>query len=198
MGRKPKKVGSSDPGRNTPDVHSHIVARTTDVIYGSDPFFTRLSTNNAERFTGNSRIQRPIIVGELNGDFMGRGEQMDISFVTTDAALAVNMSVAWVNITLYGFDAMNDDGPEAIFNQVEMKFLNASLKMAKLMGTNMYLNAQGTRTKYLNGLSEWYDDGTNYPQVGGQNRTDINGTPNGTPGGLNAYYASLAASPCRS
>jgi len=28
---------------------------------------------------------------------------------------------------------MNDDGPEAIFNQVEMKFLNASLKMAKLL-----------------------------------------------------------------
>jgi hypothetical protein len=31
---------------------------------------------------------------------MARGEGVNIDFVTTDAALAVNMTVAWVNITL--------------------------------------------------------------------------------------------------
>lgn len=154
----------------------------------------RFSTKNAEKFTGNSRVRRPIIVGELNGDFMTRGEGVNIDFVTTDAALTINMTVAWVNITLYGFDAMNDDGPEAVFNQVEMKFLNASLKMAQLLATNMYLNGQlAGRTKYLNGFSEWYDDGTNFPSVGGQTRSSINGTPNGTVGGLNAYTASLTS-----
>jgi hypothetical protein len=126
---------------------------------------------------------------------MGRGETMDISFVTTDAAITCDMKVAWVNITLYGFDAMNDDGPEAIFNQVEMKFLNASLKMAKLLAVNMYLNGQSStgRVKYLNGFEEWYDDGTNFPTVGGQTRSDINGIPNGTVGGLNAYQATLTS-----
>ena len=124
---------------------------------------------------------------------MSKGDTMDISFVTTDAAITVDMKVAWVNITLYGFDAMNDDGPEAIFNQVEMKFLNASLKMAKLLAVNMYQNGQAStgRAKYLNGFQEWYDDGTNFPQVGGQTRSDINGIPNGTVGGLNAYQATL-------
>lgn len=171
----------------------HIVDKTTDIIYGADPAFTRLSQQNAERFTGNSRVRRPVIVGELNGDFMGKGETMSIAFVTTDAAITCDMKVAWVNITLYGWDAMNDDGPEAIFNQVEMKFLNASLKMAKLLAVNMYQNGQAStgRQKYLNGFDEWYDDGTNYPQVGGQNRSDINGIPNGTVGGLNAYQATL-------
>lgn len=165
------------------------------MIYASSPVFTRLSQQNAEKFTGNSRVRRPIIVGELNGDFMGRGETMDISFVTTDAAITCDMKVAWVNITLYGFDAMNDDGPEAIFNQVEMKFLNASLKMAKLLAVNMYLNGQSStgRVKYLNGFEEWYDDGTNFPTVGGQTRSDINGIPNGTVGGLNAYQATLTS-----
>lgn len=165
------------------------------MIYASSPVFTRLSQQNAEKFTGNSRVRRPIIVGELNGDFMGRGETMDISFVTTDAAITCDMKVAWVNITLYGFDAMNDDGPEAIFNQVEMKFLNASLKMAKLLAVNMYLDgqAQDNRTKYLNGFSEWYDDGTTFPTVGGQTRSAINGIPNGTVGGLNAYTATLSS-----
>jgi hypothetical protein len=176
-------------------VFDHIVDKTTDVIYASSPVFTRLSQQNAEKFTGNSRVRRPIIVGELNGDFMGRGETMDISFVTTDAAITCDMKVAWVNITLYGFDAMNDDGPEAIFNQVEMKFLNASLKMAKLLAVNMYLNGQSStgRVKYLNGFEEWYDDGTNFPTVGGQTRSDINGIPNGTVGGLNAYQATLTS-----
>jgi hypothetical protein len=156
--------------------------------------FTRLETQNPMPFTGNSRVRRPIIVGELNGDFMSKGDTMDISFVTTDAAITVDMKVAWVNITLFGFDAMNDDGPEAIFNQCEMKFLNASLKMAKLLAVNMYNDGQSStgRAKYLNGFKEWYDDGTNYPVVGGQTRSDINGIPNGTVGGLNAYQATLA------
>ena len=132
-------------------------------------------------------------MGELQGDFMGKGESVNIDFVKTDAAITADMKVAWVNITLYGWDAMNDDGPEAIFNQVEMKFLNASLKMAKLLAQNMYLNGQGTRTKYLNGFDEWYDDGTNYASVGGQVRTDINSIANGTVGGLNAYQATLTS-----
>ena len=174
-------------------VNDHIVNRTTDIIYASSPVFTRLSTQRAEKFTGNSRVRRPVIVGELNGDFMARGEGVNIDFVVTDAALTVNMVVAWVNISLYGFDAMNDDGPEAVFNQVEMKFLNASLKMAKVLATNMWLNGQGARTKYLNGFSEWYDDGNIFPTVGGQTRNQVNGIANGTVGGLNAYTATLTS-----
>ncbi len=174
-------------------VHDHIVNRTTDIIYASSPTFSRLSTQCAEKFTGNSRVRRPVVVGELNGDFMGKGETMNIDFVTTDAAITADLKVAWVNITLFGFDAMNDDGPEAIFNQVEMKFLNASLKMAKLLAQNMYLDGQGLRTKFLNGFSEWYDDGNIFPTVGGQTRADINGIANGTVGGLNAYTATLTS-----
>lgn len=168
-----------------------IPVATKAIIYASSPVFARLESQNHEPFTGNSLVQRPIIVGELNGDFMQKGDTVNIDFVTTDAAITAAMKVAWVNITLFGFDAMNNDGPEAIFNQVEMKFLNASLKMAKILAVNMYSNGQGTRTKYLNGFEEWYDDGTNFPTVGGQTRSDINGIPNGTVGGLNAYTATL-------
>ena len=128
-------------------MNDHIVDKTTDIVYASSPVLTRLTTKNAEKFTGNSRIRRPVIVGELNGDFMARGEGVNIDFVTTDAALAVNMTVAWVNITLFGFDAMNDDGPEAVFNQVELKFLNASMKMAQILAVNMYLNGQGSKNQ---------------------------------------------------
>lgn len=80
---------------------------------------------------------------------------------------------------------MRNDGELAIFSQVEAKFTNASLKMAKLLATDMYLNGQGARTKCLNGFQEWYDDGNTYTTVGGITRSDV--TTVGTVGGLNAY-----------
>jgi len=170
-----------------------IVPRTSDTIFKNSPVFTRLQTKQRQRFTGGTQIQRPIIVGELNGDFVNRGEAMNIDFVTTDTALVNNMKLCYVTIALYGYDSMLNDGPEAIFSQVETKFLNASMKMAKLMGTNMYLDGTSTsgRTKYLNGFSEWIDDGNLYPSVGGINRADI--VPVGTVGGLNAYTATMTS-----
>jgi hypothetical protein len=172
-------------------VTQFIVPKTTDVIFLNSPVFTRLHTRNMEKFAGGLQIQRPIIVGELNGDAIGRGEGMNIDFVTTDTALVLNLTLYYVGITLYGFDAMKNDGPESVFSQVEMKFLNASMKMAKLLATNMYLSAQDAgRSKHLEGLKGWVDDGNAYPSIGGITRSDI--TPNGTVGGLNAYVANLS------
>src|ERR1700747_3390894 len=120
--------------------YQYIVPRTTDVIYLNSPVFTRLSSRNMERFSGGTQIQRPLIYNELNGDAVGRGEAMNIDYVTTDTALLVNMKVYYVSIVLYGYDSMQNDGPAAVFSQVETKFQNAALKMAKLLATNMYLN----------------------------------------------------------
>lgn len=164
----------------------YIVPKTTDTIYLNSPVFTRLSSRNMERFAGGLQIQRPIIYNELNGDAIGRGEGFNIDYVTTDTALVNNMTVYYVNITLYGFDSMKNDGPAAIFSQVETKFQNAGLKMAKLLATNMYLdNVTAGRGKHMDGLRQWYDDGNTFATIGGITRSDI--VPNGTVGGLNAF-----------
>ena len=139
-----------------------------------------------ERFTGGLYVQRPIIYNELNGDAVGRGQAFNIDYVPTDTALINYLAVYYVNITLYGFDSMRNDGPQAIFSQVETKFQNAALKMAKLLATNMYLSNQiAGRSVHMDGFPEWYDDGNLVTQVGGITRTDI--MPTGTVGGLNAY-----------
>lgn len=112
--------------------------------------------------------------------------------MTTDSALVEPMALYYCNITLYGFDSMKNDGPESVFSQVELKFLNASLKMAKLLATNMYLSSQDAgRSKHIEGFRAWYDDATNYPAVGGITRTDV--MASGTVGGLNAYYADIGS-----
>ena len=169
--------------------YQYIVPKSTDVIFKNSPVLTRLQQKNMERFAGGLQIQRPIIVGELNGDAIGRGEAMNVDFVTTDSALVENMKLYYVNISLYGFDSILNDGDAAVFSQVETKFANASMKMAKLLGTNMYLDGQSAgRTKQLNGMAEAVDDGNLFPTYGGINRADIQTV--GTVGGLNAYTQS--------
>ena len=178
MGGNPKKVGKAFP----------VVTQL--VIYLNSPVFTRLSSRNMERFAGGLQIQRPIIYNELNGDAVGRGDAFNIDYVTTDTALVNDMKVYYVNISLYGFDSMRNDGPQAIFSQVETKFQNAALKMAKLLATNMYLdNVTGGRGKHLDGLRQWYDDGNLFPTIGGITRSDVMTV--GTVGGLNAYTNNL-------
>jgi|HubBroStandDraft_2_1064218.scaffolds.fasta_scaffold204254_1 hypothetical protein len=145
-----------------------------------------------ERFTGGLYVQRPIIYNELNGDAVGRGQAFNIDYVPTDTALVNNLAVYYVNISLYGFDSMLNDGPQAIFSQVETKFQNAALKMAKLLATNMYLSNQvAGRSLHMDGLPQWYDDGTLVPAVGGITRANI--MPVGTVGGLNAFTSNQGA-----
>jgi len=171
----------------------HIVPKSTDVIYKNSPVFTRLHTRNAERFEGGLYIVRPIIFAELNGGTFTKGTNFDTSFVNTDTAFQVNVKGYWVNISLFGFDDILNRGPEAAFSQVETKMLNAGMKMAKLLATDMYLDGGNTRaagsnsstTLALDGFEAWYDDGTNVSAVGGITRTDL--APNGTISGANAY-----------
>lgn len=168
-----------------------IIPKTTDVVYKNSPVLTRLRTQRMERFEGGTQIQRPLIIGELNGDAVGRGETFNVDYVTTDTALVLDMKAYYVNITLYGFDSMKNDSELAVFSQVETKFQNAAMKMAKLLATNMYLDAQTAgRTKHLNGFKEWYDDGALFPAVGGITRTDITST---VAAGLNAYVGTLTS-----
>ena len=169
-----------------------IVPKSTDTIFKNSPVLTKLQQKSMERFSGGLQIQRPIIVGELNGDALARGEAMNIDFVTTDTALVENMKLYYVNIALFGFDSIQNDGERAIFSQVEAKFANASMKMAKLLGTNLYLDGQSAgRTKHLNGLAEIYDDGNLFPTYGGITRSDVQTV--GTVGGLNAYTTTLTS-----
>lgn len=174
--------------------NKYIVPKSTDVIYKNSPVFTRLHTRNAERFPGGLYIQRPIIFAELNGGNFTKGTTFDIGFVNTDTAFTVNIKGYYVNISLFGFDDILNRGPEAAFSQVDTKMRNASMKMAKLLATQMYNDGGNTRaagansstTADLDGFEAWYDDGTNVSAVGGITRTDL--AANGVISGANAYY----------
>ena len=75
---------------------------------------------------------------------------------------------------------------------VESKLVNAAGKMAKLLGTDLFLDGQGTNSGIINldGFQSAIDDGTNYTTYGGVTRSDLAavGTDNT---GINSYLASV-------
>src|SRR5580704_5106550 len=109
---------------------TYIAPKATEVVYKNSPTFTRLHTRRMERFEGGTQIQRVLTVGKLWGDAVGRGTAFDIDYVVTETALQLPMKLYCVNMTLYGFDAMLNNGDPAAFSQIELKFKNAGLRMA--------------------------------------------------------------------
>jgi hypothetical protein len=168
-----------------------IVPRLVDNVYKSSPVLTRLRTNNMERFEGGTTIRHPIMYAELKGGAFTRGGTFDISYVQTDTALEVNVKYYYVNATLFGTDNVLNRGPEAAMSYVETKLVNAAGKMAKLLGTDLFLDGTGTNssTIQLDGMQQGLDDGTTFTTYGGVTRTDI---ASGANVGINGYKASLA------
>jgi len=153
-----------------------------------------MRTSQAERFEGGKTIIHPIMYAELNGAAFARGGTFDTNYVQTDTALQVNVKYYYVNATLYGTDNVLNRGPEAAMSYVGSKFVNAAGKMAKLIGTDLFLDGQGTNssTIQLDGLQAAVDNGNNFSTYGGITRTDL-GVANGTNNqGINGYVASVS------
>lgn len=179
--------------------HQEIVRRTTEVIFKQSPLFVRLMGRNMIKFQGGTQIQRPLIFAELNGDFFSKGDTFNIAYVQTDTALLANMKQAYINVTLYGTDDILNGGRNSAFSQVETKFTNASLTMAKKLAQALYKDGQSTQAdvttsggllstnKAFDGLLAWIDDGNNgsgnyttatditksFTSVGGITRSDM-------------------------
>lgn len=128
---------------------------------------------------------------ELKGGSFSRGSSFDTSYVQTDTAMFFNPKYYWVSATLYGTDGVLNRGPNAAMSYVESKMVNAAGKMAKLIGTDAYLDGQGTNSNItaIDGFEAGIDSGSNFSSYGGITRSDI---ATGNNVGINAYYASVA------
>jgi hypothetical protein len=169
--------------------HNFIEPKLRDTVYFESPVFVRLSTKRRDQFRGGLLVQQPLIVGKLAGGAVGPGEGAPPDVRVTETALQTPMKLYLVNVPLIGFNAMSNDGPEAVFKEINAKFANATAAMAEMLATDMYLSTAGGRTRNLVGFEEWIDDGNTYTTIGGITRTDI--APAGTVKGMNAYVASL-------
>lgn len=174
----------------TAGTQRHIVPGLVDSVYKVSPLFTRLRTQNAERFEGGLKVTQPIMYAKLKGGAYSRGQTFDTSYVQTDTSIEVVMKHYYVNVTLFGQDNVLNRGPESAFSLVNSKMVNASGRMAELLATDMYLDGQGTLSSpiALDGLAAAVDDGTNYASYASTTRTDI---ATGANQGLNSFYQAV-------
>jgi len=175
----------------TSKTNKFIVPRNVDNVYKSSPVLTRLRTRNMEKFEGGTSIKHPIMYAALKGGAFTRGGSFDTSYVQTDTAMEVNIKNYYVNITLFGTDNVLNRGPEAAMSYVESKMVNAAGRMAQLLGTDMWLDGQGTNSTVisLDGFQAAIDDGSNFASYANITRSDI---ATGENVGINSYYASVA------
>lgn len=171
--------------------NKHIVPRMIDSIYKNSPVFTRLRTKHMEQFAGGTSIRHPIAYARLKGGAFTRGQGFDTSYVQTDTALEVLVKAYYVNITLFGIDAVLNRGPEAAMTTVETKMVNAAGRMAELLGTDIFLDGQGTDSSaiQLDGFESAIDDGATFASYGGITRADI---ATGANVGINSFVKTMA------
>lgn len=175
-----------------------IVPYLTDNVYKNSPVLTRLKSKRRFEFTGGRTIMHNIMYAELKGGAYQRGQAFDTSAVQTDTTLQFKVKNYYVNVTVYGQDQILNRGPEAAMSFIGSKMINASGKMAKLLGVNIYgdggltptVGAALNSTIDLDGFTAAIDDGSNYPQYGGITRSDI---ATGANNGINAFYSAPSA-----
>lgn len=171
-------------------VQKMLVRELHDLLYQPSPLFTRLRDRGRRDFTGGILIQEPVMVGKLWAKAVGRGEEFNVDYVVTEAAIVDSMKLYVCNISLFGFDQIANQGPESAFSIVETKMANASMRIAEVLMNDLYSDNLAN-TVQVTGLPQWIDDGNTYPTIGGQTRADIMAV--GTVGGLNAYTLNLGA-----
>jgi hypothetical protein len=167
-----------------------LVPELHDLLYQPSPLFRRFHDRNVERYTGGILIQEPAIVGKLWAKAVGKGEEFDISYVVTEAAIVDTMKLYVCNISIFGFDQIANTGPESVFSQIETKMANAAQRIPEVLTTDLYSDNLANPVA-VTGLPQWIDDGNTYAVVGGQTRADL--VAPGTVGGLNAYTLNLGA-----
>jgi len=176
-------------------LQDHIIPAVADTVYKAAPTFVRLRTSNAQRFEGGLKIRHGIGYAELNGGPFQRGGTFTTDYVQTDSAVEVSPKYYYVNVTLFGTDDVLARGPEMAVDFAASKLANASAKMAKLIGTDLFLDGQGTGSSTLSvdGFDAALDNGNTFTSYGGVLRADL-GISNGTNNqGINGYVASLAS-----
>ena len=160
----------------------YIVPNTYDVFFESSPIFTRLRTKNAMMFEGGTFIKVPLIYDELNGgsyakgaDFStivkpGRPANTGIEYVQTDTAMTFKLKGYEVNVTLYGEDAIIENGPETVLKSSERKLINAAGTMAKMISTDFWKGASGVAgdspVTAVDGFARALNNGAAYPGTG--------------------------------
>lgn len=189
-----------------------------NIVYGKSMLLTTIARKKGFRDFSGLQIQEPAVYKRLPAGAIARGGTVTADYSDPEMAFTISPKLYYANVPLLAFDGLRNDGPESALSLAEVRLAEANAAIGEVLGASAYFSglkisaigsdynaysttgffsfldptSQDTTTNYVDGLSQWLDDGNQVTTVGGQTRTNI-GPAAGTVGGANAYVLNLTA-----
>lgn len=186
-----------------------------NIVYGKSVLLSRIAQKKGFRDFSGLSIQEPFAFKRLPAGAIARGGSVPSDYSDTETNFNINPKLYYADVPLLAFDGLRNDGPESALSLAEMRMSEANAALGEILGASMYfsglnVSAVGgdyfasaaaadnyfwgfvdqtsldTTTVFVDGLSQWLDDGSQVTTVGGQTRTDI-GPAAAIVGGGNCY-----------
>lgn len=161
-----------------------ILPGVTDGVFRNSPPLAFLRKNCMEPYTGGPSWQENILYDALNVEAYTPGD----SFDTTQKQIATGATVTprYYNVAVPATLEklrIEMNGKRAVFDYVDLLLQDAALSLSARLSNDLYRDGQtAARAKFINGLDESLNDGTNTGFQGSTftsyltlNRTDVNG-----------------------
>ncbi|MFA5132943.1 MAG: phage major capsid protein [Candidatus Paceibacterota bacterium] len=112
-------------------VREKYIPILTDQFYYSTPIFTRLMSKNKVTYDSGSKIDVPVLYGDLNSGWYSGLDEFDISLIETTTLAKHAWYLMWVNVTMDGETELKVEGDEKILSIVQSKMQNAQKTFTK-------------------------------------------------------------------
>lgn len=205
---------------NLPGISSMAVnfiqPKLRNIVYGKSMLLTTIARKKGFRDFSGLGIQEPAVFKRLPAGAIARGGAVTADYSDPEMSFTVLPKLYYANVPLLAFDGLRNDGNESVLSLAEARLAEADAAIGEVLGASMYFTgqknstvgadynaysstgffsfldptSQDTTTNYVDGLSQWLDDGTQVLTVGNQTRTNI-GPAAGTVGGGNAYLLNI-------
>jgi len=126
-------------------VREKYIPTLQDQFYYSTPIFTQLMAKSKIVYDSGSKIDQPVLYGDLNNGWYSGLDEFDISTLETTTVAKFAWKLAWVNVTISGEDELMVEGDEKVLSLVETKMDNAQKTFTKMMTKAMLSTSQLTK-----------------------------------------------------
>ena len=133
-------------------VRKKYIPILVEQIFMANALLTKLMEKTKVIFDSGSKIDQPVLYGQLAGGSYWGDDTFDITARKTKTLAEWNWKSLWVNVTLLGTDMAMAEGDEKVISLVESEMENASLTHNELLSGMMFGDGTGNNYKDFDGL----------------------------------------------
>lgn len=161
-------IGANDV---TAIVNRYLIDTLVDVVYPSNPITYRLHKQKKVVVSGGTQIEVPLMFSRFAAGGWYQGYDA-LSMVPSNTVknLAFDWKQAYVPVVVDNGTLMRTDSPDAIYNYISQKWMQAEIEMAEILGTALWSDGI-VDPKSPDGLKAIVDNGSVAATYGGNLRS---------------------------